>query len=173
MGNFQTGIKDEGVIQTLTCKDCCRNFEARVGVVTIKGKTRDPERCKGCHTTFINNFTPSFCDFGEIKDEVTIDKGKIVDDQYKSVMTLHYANWCPHTKTVLPEWKIFEDYAKEYLPELKVNKICYQNGLEPNNSIIKGYPTIIFESQGKDPVTFDYDRQVQFFIKFAKENMNQ
>ena len=48
MGNFQTGIKDEGIMKTIRCKDCATMFEGKVGVITIKGPSRDPVLCPDC-----------------------------------------------------------------------------------------------------------------------------
>lgn len=171
MGNFQTGIKDEGTTQTIRCKDCTTMFEGKVGVVTIKGPSHDPVLCSGCqhsqnekmHGHLItslnkNNGTPT----ADCKHE---DLEKPMNK-----ITLHYANWCKHSKDMLPEWKIFENYARDHLPTLTVRKICYDHIAD--DLMVKSYPTIILKLIGKNPIIFNYDRRVEYFIKFVKENMS-
>ncbi len=185
MGNFQTGIKDEGVLQEINCKDCNRPFEAYTGKITIKGPTPDPIRCDECQAIWTismhDNVKRSFENFKSINhmndaiiEEAHINKTDtniIPVSESQCEITLHYAKWCPHSKDMLPEWKIFEDYASKHFKDLKVTRICYEHDEKPNNPNVQGYPTIILTFMDNTFVVFDYIRRVEFFIKFVKENI--
>jgi hypothetical protein len=193
MGNFQTGVTNEGMLQNIKCEDCNKVFEGYVNKVTIKGPTPDPIRCEECHHLWnIKMYDNLRYSFGKINDRndhkdntndgeaphISINEADVnilpvlessVSPQYE--ITLHYAKWCHFSREMLPEWKIFEDYASTYFKNLKVIRMCYEGSEKPSNPKIKGYPTIILTVPDNTFVIFDYDRKVEFFIKFVKENM--
>lgn len=55
MGNLNTGIKEEGRMELIMCNKCGKQFEAKVGVITIKGPSPAPQFCKECHHDIVQN----------------------------------------------------------------------------------------------------------------------
>ena len=229
MGNFQTGITNEGTLETLRCRDCNVSFKGKVGVVTIKGPSPPPERCDKCAITHKEIMYDSIkqsltrvttkqdntdtthnegvldtgnnnsdhnsenVSSGNIRDVVLKHNGTGCDDESFGIIELHYADWCFHSKAMLPEWKLFEDYAATHFKLLTVRKINYgkDSDIRPPD-IVKAYPTILLyvgtsenatcnvtpdsrirESGfvNSNPITFDYSRRtIEYFVKFVKEN---
>ena len=89
----------------------------------------------------------------------------------KNEIVLYYVSWCPHCKTLMPEWDKFETHAKNNLSWLKVSKIqcedsnaamCSQKGVE-------GFPTIIFYDQNGKTNIYDGDRKMEAIADFANK----
>jgi hypothetical protein len=194
MGNFQTGTKDEGVLREIVCEDCNKEFEAIVNKITIKGPTPDPTRCDECQAVWTiamhDNVRHAFgnlnhTDNSKVDEPPHINETNMAstseprieksDTPQQYEVTLHYAKWCHYSKDMLPEWKIFEDYASKHFKDLKVTRICYERNEQPNNSIVQAIPTIILTLTDGTFVKFDYDRnrRVEFFIQFVRENIPQ
>tara|TARA_Y100000590_G_C15528364_1_gene942196 strand:+ start:43 stop:534 length:492 start_codon:yes stop_codon:yes gene_type:complete len=81
------------------------------------------------------------------------NKEFVVSDPYKSeaYIYLFYVDWCPHSKTALPEWlKIKKKYNNIRVNNMMVRFIEYDcekdEGIKKADEFnVKGFPTIILE----------------------------
>lgn len=80
--------------------------------------------------------------------------------------TLYYVDWCPHCKTVKPEWKKLESDSE--LKHININKInCEDNESIAKEKNIEGFPTILLNNNGKE-VAYNGAREYTDFKKFLQ-----
>ncbi|KAI0280771.1 thioredoxin-like protein [Russula aff. rugulosa BPL654] len=81
------------------------------------------------------------------------------------------APWCGHCKNLKP---IYEQVAKDFLPETKCIVANFDADAEPNRPIatkynIQSFPTIKFFPKGGEPVDYEGGRQEADFVQFLNE----
>jgi thiol-disulfide isomerase/thioredoxin len=85
-----------------------------------------------------------------------------------------FANWCPHCKSALPEWKVFrEEYQDQIIGQFKVNCITVDCTDDSSPETIQrvsdfkvdSYPTVKIV---KEDITIDFDAKVN---KYNLEQM--
>ena len=87
-----------------------------------------------------------------------------------SEIILYYAMWCGHSRSFLPEWEKFEEYAKTNLPNIRVSKVRCEDGNETTCSQkgINGYPTVMLYLKSGEEKLYEGDRTLNGLIKFVK-----
>lgn len=118
---------------------------------------------KSCH--------PTSCKNAQIKDEGFNSQNN--QDNKNNEIILYYATWCGHSKNFLPEWEKFENYAKNYLQNIKVRREQCENGNEKfcTEKGVHGYPTVIFYLKNGSKQIYSGERKMDNLIDFAKKNM--
>ena len=82
---------------------------------------------------------------------------------------LYYVDWCPHCKTVKPEWeKLEKDTTLKNVVIDRVNCEEDEKAAEENN--IEGFPTILFSKNGKVEA-YEGGREYGDFKKFLKSKI--
>lgn len=69
MGNT-TGIVSKGELIDLICIDCKKEFKDHINVVTIKGKSPPPEKCKECRDKDLLKAVKNLADHFAAQDAV-------------------------------------------------------------------------------------------------------
>ena len=82
-----------------------------------------------------------------------------------------YAEWCPHCKNFMPEWKKF----KEQVAGQKINAVersCVEYADYCSNvTSLEGYPSIYFIPASGTPVEYTGPRNAKELLKFYKKNV--
>jgi protein disulfide-isomerase-like protein len=72
----------------------------------------------------------------------------IIGGNNPTTFVLYYVDWCPHCKTVKPEWEKLENDSN--LNNITVEKVnCDKNEAVARENNIEGFPTILFTHNGK------------------------
>ena len=82
---------------------------------------------------------------------------------------LYYVDWCPHCKTVKPEWeKLENDKSFKNITIKKINCEKDEKAAEENN--IEGFPTILFSKNGKIE-SYEGGREYGDFKQFLEKKI--
>jgi len=82
-------------------------------------------------------------------------------------LVLFYAPWCPHCKTMMPDWDKFAAENKSSVKAIKVNS-DEQPDLVKEYSV-QGFPTILLlDASGKNIATYEGERTAKGFAEFVK-----
>lgn len=86
--------------------------------------------------------------------------------------TLYYANWCPHCKTVKPD---FADFGKNgYITvngkNVKVAMVEESEKDKMAGKEIKGFPSFMFESVAGETVEYNGPRTRDGWMDFLRQN---
>ena len=82
---------------------------------------------------------------------------------------LYYVDWCPHCKTVKPEWeKLENDKSFKNITIKKINCEEDEKAAEKNN--IEGFPTILFSKNGKVE-SYEGGREYSDFKQFLEKKI--
>lgn len=98
---------------------------------------------------------------------------EVVMNNDKDVILLYYSPTCKHCKAMAPSYNDFGELLKPYSDRITVAKIdATSNDVWPR---VSSYPTIkLFRSSSKhEPITYEGNRTVGDFVKFAKNNGSQ
>ena len=91
-------------------------------------------------------------------------------DKNQPVITLYYATWCGHSRTMLPEWSKFIQYANQHLKHIKiVTQNCDDDNQACKLSYVNGFPTIVLH-KGDQNIIFNDQRTLNKFIEFVNKN---
>ena len=95
-------------------------------------------------------------------------------DRKKPSLCLFYAPWCPHCKTIMPDFdRLKRELDGKLCSVLKIN--CDENKELAKQHGIEGYPTIKFLPRGVDApqwyVTYDGERSFGGMKKFAEQQV--
>ena len=105
--------------------------------------------------------------------DVLILTSKTFDEELKKnkfMMVKFYAPWCGHCRHLAPIWEDFATAAKKDAKPYRVAKLNADAEREFARKFgIRGYPTVMFVQEGKEPVKFTGARTVEEFTKFADE----
>ena len=81
-------------------------------------------------------------------------------------VTLYYAPWCGHCKSLMPEWIKVEKALKTH-PHVRVNTInSEENPHLAKREGIKGFPTIILQTRGEKK-QYTGDRTAKDILSFV------
>ena len=90
-------------------------------------------------------------------------------EKHKIMFVLYYVDWCPHCKTIKPEWeKLEQDTTLKNIVIDKVNCEKDEKAAEENN--IEGFPTILFTKNGKVE-SYEGGREYADFKNFLKSKI--
>ena len=78
--------------------------------------------------------------------------------------TMYYADWCPHCKSVLPE---FQSFMNSYA-QISVRAVEQK---ENNEFKVKGFPTFVFTDKNGLSTIFKGARNSEAWKKFIEKNM--
>ena len=91
-------------------------------------------------------------------------------ENHKTTFILYYVDWCPHCRTVKPEWDKLEK-DKELNKKVTIKKInCEENESAVEEKGIESFPTILLNNNGKE-VGYDGGREYDDFKKYL-ESLN-
>jgi thiol-disulfide isomerase/thioredoxin len=88
--------------------------------------------------------------------------------------TLYYAEWCPHCKTVKPEFKEWSKngFVTAAGKNVKVRMVEQsENPEEVASKGIKGFPTFLLETANGKKVEFQGERNADGYLKFLEEQL--
>lgn len=94
------------------------------------------------------------------------------DNELKNgpMMVKFYAPWCGHCRHLAPIWEDFATEAKKSEKPYRVAKFNADAERDFARKFgIRGYPTVLFVQEGKEPIKYTGERKVEEFIKFADE----
>ena len=114
------------------------------------------------------------------KDEAARENSDVIvltaatfDEEVKKqgpFMVKFYAPWCGHCRHLAPTWEDFATDAKKNNKPYRVAKLNADAEREFARKFgVRGYPTILFIQDGKEPVKYTGERTVAAFEKFADE----
>lgn len=90
--------------------------------------------------------------------------------KHSTLMVKFYAPWCGHCRHLAPIWEDFATVAKKENKPYAVAKFNADAEREFARRFgIRGYPTVLFIQDGKEPVKYTGARTVEEFVKFADE----
>jgi len=82
-------------------------------------------------------------------DKITNEFDKITGGNKNITFTLYYVDWCPHCKSIKPDWdKLEKDNDLKHITITKVN--CEENEAIVQEKNIEGFPTILLNNNGKE-----------------------
>ncbi len=82
-------------------------------------------------------------------DKVVGGKNKVTGKNENISFTLYYVDWCPHCKSIKPDWeKLENDNELKHITITKVN--CEENEEIVQEKNIEGFPTILLNNNGKE-----------------------
>lgn len=87
---------------------------------------------------------------------------------------LYYADWCPHCKTVKPEFETFSKNGFVTIGGTNVSVRMIEATKNPEimkKNNVKGYPTFHFYSADGKTVEYTGDRTVQAYLDFLKNQL--
>jgi len=82
---------------------------------------------------------------------------------------LYYADWCPHCKTVVPEFKTLAPNGKVVVGGQEVKVSAYEVSKEPEKHAaanVTGYPTIKFSDVDGTTTEYKGSRTAAAFLQF-------
>ena len=87
--------------------------------------------------------------------------------------TLYYADWCPHCKTVKPEFEAFagSGYMTVNGKNIAVKLIEESNKAAMAGKEIKGFPTILYETAAGETVEYSGPRNKDGWMSFLKKTV--
>jgi protein disulfide-isomerase-like protein len=82
-------------------------------------------------------------------------------------LVLFYAPWCPHCKTMMPDW---DKFAAENKSSVKAKKVNSDEDPETVKEYeVQGFPTILLlDSNGKKIADYQGERNTKAFAEFVK-----
>jgi protein disulfide-isomerase A6 len=87
---------------------------------------------------------------------------------------LYYADWCPHCKTVVPEFKTLAPNGKVVVAGQEVKVSAYEVSKEPEKhkaAKVSGYPTIKFSNTDGTTTEYKGARTAAAFLAFLNEKL--
>lgn len=88
--------------------------------------------------------------------------------------TMYYADWCPHCKSIKPE---FLEFSKKKSINMDGTTV-FLNMVEADTDAekmkgkpVKGFPTFLFEKEDGSTVEYDGERNSQGWMQFIKANI--
>lgn len=85
------------------------------------------------------------------------------ENRLNGTITLYYTEWCPHCKTMMPEWNNFKTNYTSNTYDIVFNEIdCDKNSAETTD--INEFPTVIMRRG---------DNKYYYDSKFSEETMNK
>ena len=100
-------------------------------------------------------------------------EGSMGETNERGTFTLYYADWCPHCKTIKPEFQNFMGNGSvkvnnSYVKCKMVEEKQIQKGIDPE---VKGYPTLLYSDAAGKIVEFNVTRDSEGFLKFLKQQI--
>jgi thiol-disulfide isomerase/thioredoxin len=94
-----------------------------------------------------------------------------LDNEPKSELILFYATWCGHSRSFLPEWSKFEQWAKANLTKVKVSSVRCEDGNEATctQKGVRGYPTVILYLTNGAEHKYEGERTMDGLKKFIDQ----
>lgn len=106
--------------------------------------------------------------------DVIIVSSATIDEEVKKgpLLVNFYATWCDHCKELRPVWEKFATYAKRNGRPYRVAKVNTAKDHDLATKYrVKGFPTIMFFKEGKQPVSYLGDRSLEGLIEYAESKM--
>ena len=106
--------------------------------------------------------------------DVILVTSENIDEEIKKgpLFVNFYATWCDHCKDLRPTWEKFATYAKRNDRPYRVAKVNTANDHEIATKYrVTGFPTIMFFKEGRQPVSYLGDRDLQSLIDYAESKM--
>ena len=92
----------------------------------------------------------------------------------KEEFILYYADWCPHCKTVVPEFKTLAPNGKVVVGGQEVKVSAYEVSKEPEKhkaANVTGYPTIKFSDADGTTTEYKGARPAAAFLEFLNQKL--
>ncbi|KAG5185005.1 protein disulfide isomerase [Tribonema minus] len=112
----------------------------------------------------------------DLAKPVKVIKGKsfesIVVNSEASVFVEFYAPWCGHCKALEPKWDEVAQKLEGDKSVVIAKMDATANEVDHPGVDVQGFPTLLFFPAGdkSNPVTYEGEREVDFLLKFVKEN---
>ena len=104
---------------------------------------------------------------------ISMNKKKTINGGNKEKISfiLYYVDWCPHCKSIKPEWSRLEKDIE--FKDILISKInCEENTEVVKKLDIEGYPTILFTKNGKTE-PYNGGREYSDFKEFLKSQKSR
>jgi len=109
----------------------------------------------------------------DVSDVITLDQTNFHDQikNYPTIMVMFYANWCPHSQKLEPEFEIAASILKDESVELaKVDASKPENEHLAIEFDIKSYPTLILFQNG-DKTPYKSGRTSHDIVDFVRKQL--
>lgn len=103
--------------------------------------------------------------------DVIIVSSDTIDEEIKKgpLFVNFYATWCEHCKELRPIWEKFATYAKVNERPYRVAKVnTAKDHAIATRFHVKGFPTIMYFKEGKEPVSYLGERKLGSIIDYAE-----
>lgn len=106
--------------------------------------------------------------------DVIVVTSETIEEEIKKgpLFVNFYATWCDHCKEMRPVWEKFATYAKRNNRPYRVAKVNTAKDHDIATKYhVKGFPTVMFFKEGKQPVSYLGERTLESFIEYAESKM--
>lgn len=106
--------------------------------------------------------------------DVLVVTSETLDEELKKgpLLVNFYATWCDHCKDLRPIWEAFASYAKSNNKPYRVAKVNTAKDHDIASKYhVKGFPTIMFFKEGKQPVSYLGERSLAALVDYADSKM--
>lgn len=94
------------------------------------------------------------------------EMNKVMGKNDNVSFTLYYVDWCPHCKSIKPDWEKLE--KDKELKHININKVnCEENEEIVQEKNIEGFPTILLNNNGKEEA-YNGGREYADFKKYLQ-----
>lgn len=110
----------------------------------------------------------------DLTGPVAVIRGKTFEEAVlksgKDVLLEFYAPWCGHCKSLAPIYEQLGETVKS-VPTLRIAKIdATANEIDHPAVNVRGFPTLYFFPDGKEPIEYDGSRDISGFLGFLKKH---
>jgi len=98
-----------------------------------------------------------------------------VNSEGVDTFALYYADWCPHCKTVKPEFKKLADKGSVQVNGKTIFVKMFEADTNPEDiqkAGVKGFPTMILHKADGNKVDYDGERNMDGWMAFLKKQIS-
>jgi len=100
------------------------------------------------------------------------NKEKMTDTNTSHEIRMYYAEWCGHSRAMLPAWNDFENDVTNTRSDLNAVKVNCEETDICSNYPIPGYPTVILHKNDGSMKMYVGDRSREDLMRFVVQELS-